>query len=60
MALAAPASYVVLLLNPLCRTILQELIRGVLSPIVCSQNMDLPSCLVLNKSLELSKPLKDL
>ena len=50
----------VLLLDPLCRTILHELIGGVLTPVVCPQHLNLLSCLVLHESLELLQPLKDL
>ena len=50
----------VLLLNPFYQTVLQELIGCVLTPVVCPQHLNLLSCLVLHKSLELSKPLKDL
>ena len=48
------------LLDPLSRTILHELIGSVLTPVVCPQHLNLLSCLVLHKSLELSEPLKDL
>ena len=50
----------VLLLDPLSQTILHELIRSVLTPIVYPQHLNLLSCLVLHESLELSEPLKDL
>ena len=50
----------VLLLYPLCRTTLHEIIGGILTLVVCPQHLNLLSCLVLHKSLELSEPLKDL
>ena len=50
----------VLLLDPLSRTILYELIGSVLTPFVYPQHSNLLSYLVLDKSLELSEPLKDL
>ena len=50
----------VLLLDPLSRTILHELIGSVLTPVVCPQHPNLLSYLVLHKSLELLEPLKDL
>jgi hypothetical protein len=36
-----------------------ELLGGILTPIVRSQNLDLIPCLVLDKSFELLKPAKD-
>ena len=50
----------VLLLDPLSRTILHELIGGVLTPVGCPQHPNLLSYLVVHESIELSKPLKDL
>ena len=50
----------VLLLDPLSRKILHELIGSVITPIVCPQHLNLLSYLVLHESFELSEPLKDL